>query len=370
MRRSYLDWAAGAPIRPEVIAAMAEAMAHAGNPSSVHGAGRSARQRVEQARRQLADAVGMMPDDIVFTSGGTEASQLALAQAAGQPILVSAIEHASVLEAVPQAVWAPVTQDGALDLAALEHLLADLRPALVSIMLASNETGVIQPVAEAAALARAHGALVHVDAVQGLGKLRVAPEQLGADLVSVSAHKIGGPPGIGALLLRPGFVLAPRQVGGGQEQFRRGGTENLPGIMGFGVAAAMLEGIDWQAIAGLRDRLEAGLREASPTSVVAGSRVSRLPNLTSLVTPGLRAETQLMALDLDGIAVSAGAACSSGRVTASHVLQAMGFGLDAGCAIRISLGWSTTHDDALHLLEAWRRLQQRASARPGVAAEG
>lgn len=345
---------------------MAEAMGETGNPSSVHGPGRVARQRLEEARRQVAAATGVRSDDVVFTSGGTEANQLALAQAMGRPVVVSAIEHSSILDAVPQAGRAPVTRDGMLDLAELERLLVEARPALVSVMLASNETGVIQPVAEAAALAHAHGALVHVDAVQGLGKLAVAPEWLGADLVSLSAHKIGGPPGIGALLMRPGFALTARQVGGGQEQFRRGGTENLPGIVGFGVAAGRLGTDDWPAIAALRGTLEAGLREASPTSIVTGTRAPRLPNLISLVTPGLRAETQLMALDLDGIAVSAGAACSSGRMTASHVLKAMGLDQDAECAIRISLGWSTTPDDIAHLLEVWRRFRQRTSARIGT----
>jgi len=341
---------------------MAEAMASPGNPSSVHGHGRRARRLIEAARGRLGERLDVAPDRVVFTSGGTEANHLALLGLPG-PRLVSAIEHPSILEAVPDAVRVPVQPDGRLDLAALAELLARLRPALVSLMLANNETGVIQPVAEAARLAHAHGALLHCDAVQAFGKLPLAPTSLGADLVTLSAHKLGGPPGVGALVVREGLEPTPLQRGGGQEQRRRAGTENLPGIVGF--AAALEPTTDWDAIRVLRDRLEAGARAIRPDAVVVGATAERLPNTTCLLIPGLAAETQLMALDLAGVAVSSGAACSSGKVGPSHVLAAMGLPPEAArCAVRVSLGWSTTAADVDAFLTACRPLytRRRASA--------
>jgi cysteine desulfurase len=294
---------------------------------------------------------------VVFTSGGTEANHLALLGFSGLR-LVSAIEHPSVLEAVPDAARVPVQPDGRLDLAALAELLARLRPALVSVMLANNETGVIQPLAEAALLAHAHGALLHCDAVQAFGKLPLAPASLGADLVTLSAHKLGGPPGVGALVLREGLEPASLQRGGGQEQRRRAGTENLPGIVGF--AAALEPTTDWTHVRSLRDRLEAGARAIRPDAVVVGATADRLPNTTCLLVPGLAAETQLMALDLAGVAVSSGSACSSGKVGPSHVLAAMGLPPEAArCAVRVSLGWPTTEADVDAFLTACRPLYTR-----------
>lgn len=333
---------------------MAEAMAEAGNPSSVHGEGRRARARVEAARRQLAVLLDVAPDRVIFTSGGTEANHLALLGWSG-PRLVSAIEHPSVLEAVPDAARIPVTTDGTVDLEALARLLDAQGPALVSLMLANNETGALQPVREAARLVHAKGGLLHCDAVQALGKVPFTLAELGADMVTVSAHKLGGPPGVGALALRGGLEPQPLQRGGGQEQRRRAGTENLPGIVGFG--SALDHPIDGTRLRLLRDRLEAALAVRCPAVTVVGARTERLPTTSCLITPGLAAEVQLMALDLAGIAVSSGSACSSGKVGPSHVLAAMGLPADlARCAIRVSLGWTTTAEDVDAFVTALNRL--------------
>ena len=362
----YLDWAATAPVRPEAIAAMAEVLREVGNPASVHAFGRKARARLEAARRMVAGFFAVEPDAVVFTSGGTEANQLALHQARGA-IAVAAIEHASILEAVPEAIRLPVTPAGILDLAAAERLLAEHRPSLVACQLANNETGAIQPVAELARLVRAIEAHLHVDAVQAAGKLPCAPAALGADTVAVSAHKLGGPAGIGALLVRPGLALRPRQPGGGQEGGRRAGTPNLAGAVGFAAALACLSGFHWTAVAALRDRLERELRAIAPELRVVAAEVPRLPTISCLLTPGLPAETQLVALDLDGVAVGAGAACSSGKLAPSHVLRAMGFSeAEARAAIRVSLGWSTSDAELDRLVAAWtalyRRWRQRRAA--------
>ncbi|MCS6780169.1 MAG: cysteine desulfurase [Geminicoccaceae bacterium] len=359
----YLDWAATAPVRAEAIAAVARVLREVGNLSSVHAFGRHARARLEAARRTLAHCFAVAPDAVVFTSGGTEANQLALHQAPGA-VAVAAIEHASILEAVPEAIRLPVAADGVVDLEAAERLVAVHRPTLVACQLANNETGAIQPVAELARLARAVGARVHVDAVQAAGKLACSPEALGADTVAVSAHKLGGPAGIGALLLRPGLPLRPRQPGGGQEGGRRAGTPNLAGAVGFAAALEVLPSVDWNAVAALRDRLEAALRAIAPELVVVGAAAPRLPTIACLLTPGLSAETQLAALDLDGIAVGAGAACSSGKLGPSHVLRAMGWcEPEARSAIRVSLGWSTTASEIDRFVASWERLYRRWRAR-------
>jgi cysteine desulfurase len=357
---AYLDHNATTPLRPEALAAVAAALAEPGNPSSVHGHGRRARARVEAARRALAARLAVAPDRIAFTSGGTEANHLALLGLPG-PRLVCAVEHPSVLDAVPAAPRVPVDREGRLDLDALADLLDRHRPALVSLMLANNETGVLQPVRAAADLARARGALLHCDAVQGLGRLPFTLDSLGADLLTVSAHKLGGPPGVGALVLREGGVEPrPLQRGGGQERGRRAGTENVPGIAGFG--ASLILATDWSVIERLRDRLEAGVRALSPDAVVAGAGAERLPNTSCILAPGLPAETRLMALDLAGVAVGSGAACSSGKVGPSHVLAAMGVPSDlARCAVRVSLGWDSGEADVDRFLEAWAETARRQS---------
>jgi len=360
---AYLDWNATAPLRAEAAAAMAEALARTGNPSSVHRWGRAARQGIEGARRQVADLVGAAPAEVIFTSGGTEANHLALRGVPGRRTLISAIEHDSVREAVPEATMIPVTSSGVSDLMALQALLAaETRPALVSIMLANNETGAIQPIAEAATIARRHGALVHCDAIQGAGKIAVDFRALGVDMLSISAHKLGGPQGVGALVAREGVALTALQRGGGQERGRRAGTENGPGIVGFGIAAELAgrEVRSADAIAKLRDRAEAALTAVAPDACVFAKELPRLPNTLCIGMPGVPAATQVMALDLAGVMVSAGAACSSGKVRRSHVLSAMGAAPDeAESAIRVSLGWSTTPAEIEQLVGAWTALYRR-----------
>jgi cysteine desulfurase len=379
--RIYLDWNATAPLRPQALAATAEALSAHGNPSSVHAEGRAVRRRVELAREQVAALVGAEPRNVVFTSGGTEANMLALSPdlatapdgAPRDGLLVSAIEHPSVLAggrfARNAVAMLPVTAAGTLDLPALERLLAaraatGLRRPLVSLMLANNETGIVQPIAAAAAIVHEAGGLLHVDAIQGVGRISCDINDLGADLMTLSGHKIGAPKGVGALVKRTQALhfADPLIKGGGQERGARAGTENVAGIAGFGAAAvvahAELAG-DGARMASLRDRLEAGLQARLPAAIVFGAGIQRLPNSTLFAVPGIKAETAVIALDLDGIAVSSGAACSSGKVQPSHVLAAMGIGpaLARG-AIRVSLGPTTTESEIDRFLEAWIRLSK------------
>jgi cysteine desulfurase len=341
-------------------------MAEPGNPSSVHRFGRAARARIQTVRRKLAERLGVGPDRVIFTSGGTEANHLALLGFPG-PRLVSAIEHPSILEADPEACRIPVDATGVLDLEQLNELLTRRRPRLISVMLANNETGVIQPVREAAALAHAHGALLHTDAVQAFGKIPFTVPELGADLVTVSAHKLGGPPGVGALVVREGLDPTPLSRGGGQELRRRAGTENLPGIVGFGAALDLVT--DWEEVRALRYRLEAGVRVLAPEALIVGSGAERLPNTSCILLPGRPAATQLMALDLAGVAVSSGSACSSGKVGTSHVLEAMGYPADlAACAIRVSMGWCSEAADVDRFLESWAALRSRRTAHKAAKA--
>jgi cysteine desulfurase len=367
----YLDHNATTPVRPEAAAAVAAALATAGNPSSVHLAGRTARRVLEAARERVAALVGAAPSQLVFTSGGTEANHLALLGSGRARVLVSAVEHDSVLQAAPDAEIIPVDADGVADLAALERMLAaDRRPAVVALMLANNETGVLQPVAEAAAIAHRHGALLHCDAVQGAGKVAVDLRRLGADFLALSAHKLGGPQGVGALAVTETAPLAAIQRGGGQELGRRAGTQNLPGIAGFGAAAevAAAELPAMTRLAAWRDRAEQEIRAAASDALVLGASAPRLPNTSCIAMPGIPAETQVMALDLAGVMVSAGAACSSGKVRPSHVLRAMGLadGI-AGCAIRLSLGWSSTAFGLDAFVAAWLDFHAHARARRSAA---
>ena len=365
-RETYLDWNATAPMRPEAGAAVAAALACCGNASSVHRWGRAARQGVERARTAVAALIGAAPEGVVFLSGGTEANHLALLGSGRERILVSAVEHSSVLAAVPGAERVAGDGEGIVDLARLnDQLAADPRPAIVSVMLANNETGIIQPVAEISAIAHASGALFHCDAVQGAGKLPLDAARIGADFISLSAHKLGGPPGIGALVVT-GNVEPSAMIRGSQEEGRRGGSENLPGIAGFAAAAeAALAGIaEYERVRQLRDGLERAALAAVPEAIVIGADVTRLPNTTSLSLPGVPAETQVIALDLAGVMVSAGAACSSGKVGPSHVLAAMGLPPEiAAATIRVSLGWSTEGADIAHFLDAWTALARRLTRR-------
>ena len=366
----YMDHNATTAVRPEARDAVALVLALTGNPSSVHGSGRTARRLVEDARDAVAALVGAEPAWVVFTSGGTEANNLALRVLPKRaPILCSAVEHASVLSVMDGIVEIPVDGDGVVDLGALEALLAgEDTPALVSVMLANNETGVLQPVADVAALAHEHGALIHCDAVQAAGKMAIDFRTLGCDLMSLSAHKIGGPSGVGALVVTSGvegdLALIPMLRGGGQERGRRAGTENVPGIAGFGAAArAAREGLtDFARLGRWRERIENRLRQHADSRVY-GFGAPRLANTSCLTMPGVEAETQVIQLDLAGVAVSAGAACSSGKVEPSRVLAAMGVDAnEAATAIRVSLGWSTTEDDADKFVEAWIQVYGQAQA--------
>jgi len=370
----YLDYNATAPLRPAAAEAMARALALIGNPSSVHSFGRQARATIETAREQVSALAGAKPAQVVFTSGGTEANNLALAGGGRARILVSAIEHDSVLAAVPSAERIPVTVDGVVDLAALARLLAsDARPALVSVMLANNETGAIQPIAEVVALARSAGALVHCDAVQAAGKLPLDFTALGADMMSLSAHKFGGPKGVGALIIADTVPLTAQLRGGGQERGRRAGTENVAAIAGFGAAAeeAHRDLSRLEALAAMRDWLERDAGADVPTTRTIAAKSPRLANTSCLALPGASSETLLMALDLAGVAVSAGSACSSGKVKASHVLQAMGLGADiAGSAIRVSLGWDSKAADIERFLAAWNEFAGRRGLSGSAAPAG
>jgi len=366
----YLDHNATAPVRPAAAEAAAAAMQAVGNASSVHRFGRAARRRVEEAREQVAALVGADPAQIVFTAGGTEANNTVLAAYAGARVVVSAVEHDSVLRALDGAEILPVDGRGRVDLAALQAALCrPPAPALVSVMLANNETGVIQPVPEIAEMAHAYGARVHCDAVQAVGKIPVDMARLGVDLMTLSAHKLGGPQGAGALVVADEAPLPAYLHGGGQERGYRAGTENVPAIAGFGAAAAeaaaererMAELADW------RDRMEAAAAARVPDVVRHGAGAPRLPNTSCLGMPGLPAETQLMKLDLAGVAVSSGSACSSGKVHDSHVLTAMG-APEPGSAIRVSLGWSTAPADLDRFLAVWSDLAAKRRPRRDAAA--
>lgn len=375
-QKAYLDWNATAPLRPQARAAMLAAADVVGNPSSIHSEGRAARRLIEDARAQVAALVGAEPRDVVFTSGGTEANMLALTpaietayeKAPRDRLLISAIEHVSVRSGgrfAPNCVEEiPVTDSGQADLSRFEDRMGKLakegRRPLVSIMLANNETGIIQPVAVAAAIAHAAGALLHVDAVQGPGRIDCNISLLGADLLTLSAHKLGGPKGVGALIKRTDLHLDPQIKGGGQERGLRAGTENVAGIAGFGAAAeAARARLTKEALrmAALRDLLEAGIKQVCSDAVIFGAETDRLPNTTLFAAPGMKAETAVIAFDLEGIAASSGAACSSGKVAPSHVLAAMGVAPElARGAVRVSLGYSTTEHEVTAFLVAWAKL--------------
>jgi cysteine desulfurase len=362
-----MDYNASVPVRPEAAAAAYEAILRAGNPSSVHGFGRAARRVMEDARDRVARCIGASAPEIIFTSGATEANNLAILGVARPRILLSAIEHDSVRVAAPSCEVIPVKSSGVVDLEALEEMLKaeDDRAALVSIMLANNETGVLQPVAAAAELAHRYGALLHCDAVQALGRVAVEIESLGVDLLSLSGHKLGAPTGVGALYVKSGIDLSPMLTGGGQERGRRAGTENLAGIAGFGVAAevAQRELRDIERVGLLREALEAGIRMARPDALIFGAGAPRLANTCCVALAGIPSETQVMALDLAGIAVSAGAACSSGKLRPSTVLRAMGVPPDlAASAIRVSLGWRSVREDVDRFIAAWSKLSTRSLA--------
>jgi cysteine desulfurase len=362
--RTYLDWNATAPLRGEARAAMLAALDVVGNPSSPHAEGRRARAIMEDAREQVAALVGAKPAEVVFTSGGTEGNNAVLA-AGWEAILVAGVEHDSVLAPTRNSrarqVEMPVDSDGVVRRDGLAALMAQATGsrALLTLQMANNETGVLQPVADVTRAAKEHGLAVHTDAVQAAGRIALDMDELGVDYLTLSAHKLGGPKGVGALVFRGHAVLPPLVSGGGQERRRRAGTENVAAIAGFGAAAqaAQSELAQMQHVQALRDRLEAQARSVTPEAVVIAEGAARLPNTTSLALPGASAETLVIALDLAGQAVSAGAACSSGKVGASHVLAAMGVAPHiARSAIRISLGHGSTQSDVTSFLAAWSHI--------------
>ncbi|MGA2492146.1 MAG: aminotransferase class V-fold PLP-dependent enzyme [Roseiarcus sp.] len=384
--RVYLDYNATAPLRPEARAAMLAALDVLGNPSSIHAEGRRARAIVEEARRAVAALAGVEPRGVVFVSGGTEAANLALTPAISAPgrktpltrLIMSAGEHPCVLRGhrfAPEATAiAPLQPDGRLDLDALGELLArDEGAPMLALQGANNETGVLQPVAEAAALVHAAGGIVVCDGVQLPGRIGLAAATSGADFVFLSAHKFGGPKGAGALIaMRPDLSIeAPLLRGGGQERGARAGTENVAAIAGFGAAARLAAAEaerEATRLAALRDRLERRLRKTAPEAVVFGAAAPRLPNTLAFAAPGAAAATLLIALDLAGVAVSSGSACSSGKVTPSHVLAAMGVepGLAAG-ALRVSFGWASRDDDVDRFVAAFGEALAGLRRRRGAA---
>lgn len=356
----YLDYNATTPAKPAVARAVAAVMERPLNASSVHGAGREAKRLIDGVRRTLSAALGAENYNVVFTASGTEANNLALKGIKADGVLVSSIEHASVLNAMADAVKIPVDENGVVELAGLQRLLSNYKQPLVSVMLANNETGVIQPIKDITALVHAAGGIMHTDAVQAFGKINVDISTLNVDLITVSAHKIGGPLGAAALLVKPGVMVQPQIVGGGQELGMRAGTENVPAIVGFGTAIENIQKSAHTKV--LRDRMETVIKSLGPETIIFGEHAERLPNTSCFTMPGVKNETQLIHFDLAGIAVSAGSACSSGKVTVSHVLKAMGADNDiATTSIRVSLGAETTERDMDQFVTAWRALFDRTA---------
>lgn len=363
MNRIYLDYNATAPVFPDVIALMTELISAPHNASAVHGYGRDGRKYVERARTQIAKICDTEPNQVIFNSGATEGNNTVLrhfkTRYPDEQILVSAIEHAAVRDVLEDAAHIPVDENGIVDLAALEKLLQEKKTSLVSVMMVNNETGVIQPIKEIAELTHRHGALFHSDCVQAAGRIPLHMGALGIDFLTLSAHKFGGPQGVGALVFGSCGETPTLLVGGGQERAARAGTENVPGIAGFGLACEIAQkNLDgYQKLEALRDDLEKRLKDISPNIKIYGEDAPRAVNTSMFSLPGITSERLLIALDLKGIAVSNGSACSSGTVHPSHVLKAMGADdTEAASAIRVSMGWDTTQDDVEIFLTSWDRI--------------
>jgi len=362
--RIYLDYNATAPMLPEVKELMVSLLGRPLNASSVHGYGQEGRRVVEDARRSVAALVGAPANQVIFNSGATEANNTVLRHFASERVLVSAIEHPSVLEVLPEAERIPVTADGVVDLVKLEKMLAQ-RPkaALVSVMAVNNETGVIQPIEQISKLAHQYGALFHCDAVQGAGRIPIDMAEQGIDFLSLSAHKICGPQGVGALVFGVCGITPVLLSGGGQEKSARAGTENVAGIAGFGLAAKVVgekREAEQARLKGLREKLEAGIVNISPEAKIYGSGIERVGNACLLSLEGRPSATLLMNFDLEGIAVSGGSACSSGSVKPRHVLKAMGESDEAASgALRISMGSGTTEGDIDTFIGVWEKIYQR-----------
>ncbi|MTI09523.1 cysteine desulfurase family protein [Curvivirga aplysinae] len=370
----YLDYNATCPLRPEAKEAMLKAMDLPGNPSSVHSAGREARRVLETARRQVAKLCDVQADQVIFTSGATEANNMVFKGVSQDTyILTSAIEHDCVIDSTTNAERLPVTKAGILDLEILKVRLEELttsfpeRPILLSVMAVNNETGVIQPIDQIVEIAEAYKVNMHCDAVQAAGKIQLPKVGGALRCMSISAHKIGGPKGVGALIIDADFELTALIHGGGQERRRRSGTENMIGIAGFGAAAekALDEVNQLQEYQELRDKFERDMKQAIPIVQIMGEEADRLPTVSNIALPDVKAETQVMAMDLAGISVSAGSACSSGKVKQSHVLEAMGYPFEiAGSAIRISLGWDSKPEDMIKMFQAYKRYAEKMGKGP------
>jgi cysteine desulfurase len=363
----YLDHNATTTVRPAAVDAVCDALMLTGNPSSIHFHGRLTRRVIEDARDNIGNLVGANPNDILFTGCGTEANNWALCGTMVENFFVSTTEHPSILMANDKAQAIAVDSEGLIEIDALGELLSVASGrSLISVMLANNETGVIQPISEVVRIAKQYNALVHCDAIQGVGKIPVDMTSLGLDLMSLSAHKIGGPQGVGALVVRAGLDMAPILRGGGQERRMRAGTENVAGIAGFGAAAleASSELDHMDGLSTLRDQIISDIRHYTPVRVF-GEAAIRLPNTVCIAMPGVSAETQLMAFDLSGVSVSSGSACSSGKVESSHVLAAMGVDADeALTAIRVSLGWNNTPKDVDKFIDAWTTIFSKSLVQP------
>ena len=358
----YLDYNATTPIRPEVIELTSEVMAEHGNASSVHSYGRTARKRVETARKQIADLVGISAKQVIFTSGATESNNTILCGYKERPLLVSAIEHPSVYFCGREITEIPVTSDGVVQLNALENLLKEHPNPVVSVMMVNNETGVIQPIKEIAHMVKSYDGIMHTDAVQAAGRINVDFNDLGVDFMSLCAHKLGGPQGVGALICRQGLNPPKFIYGGGQERRMRAGTENVAGIAGFGLAIeiAQKEMGKFQALATLREKMEQAIKASSNRVAIYGDNVPRVSNTVSCSVEGVDSAVFLMNLDLEGIAISSGAACSSGAVKPSRVLLAMGVPEEiAKTGLRISMGWNTQSTEIDKFIESWTKLIRR-----------
>ncbi len=366
---TYLDYCASAPVKPSVARLMTEILDETGNASSVHAFGRARRARVEKARGQIADHFCVKPAQVIFTSGATESNNTILNLRRRR--IVSSIEHPSILKAAGNAAHIRAQENGVIDLNHLEDLLkAENAPALVCLMLVNNETGVIQPVRRAAALCKEYGALLHCDAVAAVGRLAFGLGDLGCDSLGLCAHKIGGPQGAGALILRDDLEITPLLRGGGQEGRRRAGTENVAAIAGFGEAVALCEDDLVQAPLwrGWRKAFERVILDAAPDAVIFGKDAPHVASIISLAMPGAAQDMQMIALDLEGFAVSAGSACGSGRVEPSHVLKAMGAGRLAGNAVRVSFGWATRPEELEALAAAWTGIYGKKRGQMACAA--
>ena len=358
---TYLDHNATTPIRPKAMEVVTAILSEVGNPSSIHHFGRIARKHVESARKIIADRLDVSNGQVFFNSGATEGNNTILKGFRGKRILISATEHSSVIEGGVECDLIPVDQNGLLDLATFQKMVTENPPALVSVMLVNNETGVIQPVTEISKIAKAAGAMMHCDAAQGYGRISFTRESLGVDFLTLSSHKIGGPQGVGALVMAAGVTLPKLLEGGGQERRARAGTENTAGIAGFGAAAAkaVADIAKFQSLSQWRDGIETEILK-SPHVQIFGKNAPRVANTISCTVDGVTSDTLLMAFDIEGIAISSGSACSSGTVKFSHVLKAMGLEPKQNlAALRISLGHTTTEQDIEQFIKVWNTLRIR-----------